>query len=284
MISSRCLSIILLAALSPLRAEQPGAKPGDNAALRYWSAFAQMQDSAVTAEGARELQAILDGTAPYSDVKYRDLVERNRHAVETLQRGTSLPECDWGLDYQLGSGAPVEYVRKALALGRLNVLYGFHQLITGDRMGGIRTLAAGVRFSHDVAAGGPLIAALAAKTLLVSHLRGIDFAAHMQPLSADERKLLWSELDKVGTEGVDWGSAIRLEFEVLQRSGFAAPAALQELYQKALRDASRLSQLKQAMASTSQPVAGRIPNPQRVVDQKRELNEKLQECRAMLRT
>jgi hypothetical protein len=110
-------------------------KLGENAALRYWSALAPMQDFAITDEQANELKLILDGTAPYDDLKYRDLVDKNRPAPETMIRGTALPSGDWGLDYQLGPDAPADYVRKRLELGRLNVLYAFHLLLAGDKDG-----------------------------------------------------------------------------------------------------------------------------------------------------
>src|SRR5580700_4470482 len=114
--------IVLVAASPVLSPAQQGSKRGDNAALRYWSAFAEMQDSAITDEQAKELNLILEGTAPYSDLKYRDLVEKNRSALETMIRGTALPACDWGVDYGQGHETPVDYVRRALELGRLNVL------------------------------------------------------------------------------------------------------------------------------------------------------------------
>jgi len=128
-----------------------------------WSAFAQMQDSAITDQEAKELNLILDGTAPYSDLKYKDLIEKNKLALETMARGTSILNCDWGVDYQLGPDAPVDYIRKSLALGRLNVLYSFHLLINHDSDGAVRTLVAGLRFSHDVANGGTLFAAASAR-------------------------------------------------------------------------------------------------------------------------
>jgi len=139
----------------------------DNAALRYWSAFSAVQDSAITDEQARELNAILDGTAPYDDTKYKDLLEKNTLALEIMARATSLANCDWGLDYG-AEDVPVEYARKALVLGRLNVLYAFHLFIAGNKDGGVRTFAAGLRFSHDVGNGGSLFATLIAKDLLVN--------------------------------------------------------------------------------------------------------------------
>src|SRR5881628_3190070 len=166
---------------------QMTTKLGDNAALRYWSAFAQMQDSALTDQQVKELRGILDGPIPYDDSKYKDLVERNKAALETMIRATAIPSCEWGVDYQLGPDAPVDYVRKALALGRLNVLYAFHLLIAGDKDGAVRTLATGLRFSHDVANGGTLFATLAAKSLLAAHVRAIAFALHVVGLSSAQR-------------------------------------------------------------------------------------------------
>lgn len=279
--------VLLLAAVvlsaSVLAAQQSAETRLDNAALRYWSAFAQMRDSAVRPDQAKELQAILEGTAPYDDLKYRELVERNRLAIETLQRGAVLSNCDWGLEYQLGSEAPIEHVRKALALGRLNVLYAMHQFQIGDRAGGIRTLSGGIRFSHAVASGGPLIAVLAGKTLLVSHLRLAAFAQIEKAQSPAEKALISGALGRIGADGVDWKAAIRREFEVLARSGFPAPAAVMEHYQRALQDAGQLPQLQKAIANTSKTVAGRVPNPQRLLEQKRELDEQLQIARFRLR-
>jgi hypothetical protein len=127
-------SIFVVVALSTGEATaQQNVRLGDNAALRYWSAFARMQDSAITDQLARELTAILDGTAAYDDSQYKDLLEKNRAALETMIRATALPNCDWGLDYRLGADLPVDYVRTSLSLGRLNVLYAFHLLLTGDK-------------------------------------------------------------------------------------------------------------------------------------------------------
>src|SRR5256885_11297175 len=165
-------SMILVVLLSGVSVSaQRNMSLADNAALRYWSAFSQVQDSAITEQQAKELNAVLDGTVPYDDSKYKDLLERNALALEIMARATSLANCDWGLDYGLGGDVPVDYARKALVLGRLNVLYAFHLFIAGNKDGGVRTLAAGLRFSHDVGNGGSLFATLMAKDLLVNHLR-----------------------------------------------------------------------------------------------------------------
>src|SRR5579862_6421648 len=107
-------SMILIALLSAGSAlAQRNASLKENAALRYWSAFSQVQDSGITDQQAKELNAILDGTAPYDDTKYKELLEKNRLALQIMSRGSSLPNCDWGLDYGLRDDLPVDYVRKA---------------------------------------------------------------------------------------------------------------------------------------------------------------------------
>jgi len=119
--------------------------------------------------------------------------------------------------------------------------------------------------------------------LMVAHLRAVDFAARMQRLSSEEKTLLSAQLDQVGPEGVDWYSTIQREFEVLERSGARVPTTLVELYGKTVQDAAQLPQLQQAIAGAPQSVASVIPRPQRVLEQKRELSDRLQQCRAMLR-
>src|ERR1700683_1837791 len=99
-------SMILIALLSVGSVlAQRNTSLAENAALRYWSAFSAVQDSAITDEQARELNAILDGTAPYDDSKYKDLLEKNRLALEIMARATSVSKCDWGVDYGAGDVA-----------------------------------------------------------------------------------------------------------------------------------------------------------------------------------
>ena len=169
-----------------------------NAALRYWSAFSEIQDVNITDQQAKELNAILDGSAPYDDSKYKELLQKNGLALEIMARATVLPSCDWGLDYELGPDLPGEYVRKALVLGRLNVLYAFHLLKNGNKDGAVRALAAGLRFSHDVGNGGSLFATLIAKDLLVNHLKALAGALRLEQLSATQRAQLQTAVTRLG--------------------------------------------------------------------------------------
>jgi hypothetical protein len=292
-------SVVLFAGLSAgVVSAQQRVNLGENAALRYWSAFAQMQDSDITGEQARELNLILEGTAPYSDLKYRGLVDKNKPALTTMIRGTALPNCDWGLDYQLGPETPIDFVRKALALGRLNVLYSLHLLQTGDHDGAVHALAAGLRFSHDTANGGTLFASLVAKHLLTDHLRVITFALQMGKLSKTQRAALRDAIDQLGPEGLDWRSNVKRELDLpsamdphasaaLARNGLDAPAQaalarITPLYVAILEKPSTLPELQQMIASAPRSLQEILPNPKRTIEEKQDLTDKLSQLRGLL--
>jgi hypothetical protein len=277
--------IALLLAGSALARRNAALK--ENAALRYWSAFSEVQDSGITDQQAKELNAILDGTAPYDDSKYKDLLEKNALALEIMARATSLPICDWGLDYGLGHDVPVDYARKALVLGRLNVLYAFHLLKTGNKDGAVRALVAGLRFSHDVGNGGSLFATLIAKDLLTSHLRAVAGALRLEQLSTSQRSQLQAAVARVG-EGLDWPMAAQRDLEAL-RGDYAGnsqtSAVLTRIissYVAALNDESKLPALDQAVQGAPQELANVIPNAKRVLEQKQDLNNTLLQTRGVL--
>jgi hypothetical protein len=244
-----------------------------------------MQDSAITDQDAKELNLILDGTAPYDDLKYKNLIEKNKLALETLARGTSILNCNWGVDYQLGPDTPVDYIRKSLAIGRLNVLYSFHLLINRDSDRAVRTLAAGLRFSHDVAKGGTLFAALSAKTLLVAHLRAVQFAVQLNGLSAAQRSMLQKAIAHLGPDGLDWQSAVKQELEIplgLDAKASAAMSQIVPIYLGALNNPSILPKLQEMRATGPQPLPDIIPNPRRVIEERQDLIDKLQQTRSKL--
>lgn len=259
----------------------------ENAALRYWSAFSEVQDSGITDQQAKELNAILDGTAPYDDSKYKDLLGKNTLALEIMARATSLLNCEWGLDYGLGHDVPVDYARKALVLGRLNVLYVFHLLKTGNKDGAVRALAAGLRFSHDVGNGGSLFATLIAKDLLTSHLRAVAGALRLEQLSASQRSHMQTAVAQVA-DGLAWSMAAKRDLETLRgdyagnSQASAALARIISAYVAALDDESKLSALDQAVKDAPRELANVIPNAKRVLQQKQDLNNALLQTLAVL--
>lgn len=276
----------VLLALGSAFAQRP-ASPGDNAALRYWAAFSQIQDSGMSDQDAKELNTALETMGPFDMSKYKELVQKNTLALQVMARGTSLPTCDWGLDYGLGDSVPVDYARKALVLGRLNILYVMNLYHSGDKDGAVRALAAGLRFSHDVANGGSLFATLVAKDLLVTHLIATADGLRMGTLSTSQRSELQNAVSALG-DGLDWASAARRDLEALRTHSAADPrtsAALDRIvgsYSAFLKDQSKLPTLTDAIGSAPPELANLIPNPKRVLEQKQDLADKLSQARALL--
>ena len=287
---SRVIPFLLLALLlsaTAVLAQSPALR-NDNAALRYWSAFSVMQDSAITADQAAELNAVLAGRAEYDDAKFSAVVEKNKLALQIMVRGSSLPECNWGLDYSFGPNEPVEYLRDAGALGRVNVLYALHLLNTGDKDAGVNSIIAGLRFSREVANGGTLIATLIADQLIREHLRAADFALHESNLSAAQRSQLRNAVAQLGPDGVDWRSAMDREFQVSLaqlRGNLQASAAVERIaaaYARALSDPSAVAALQAAIHSAP-PVASQVtPNFRKVAEAKRALAAQIAATRSLL--
>lgn len=287
------LTVILLAI--PAASQAPQAALGENSALRYWSAFAEMRDAALTTRQAKLLPQVLNGAAPYQDTMFKELVEKNQSALATMRRGTSLPNCNWGIDYALGPNAPVEYVRKALELGRLNVLYSYHLLATGKKDAAVHALAAGVQFSHDVASGGAIFAALVAMKLLEAHLRAMKYALLATTLAPTGKQVLAKAIERVGPDGIDWQSAVKQEFAVFRvplprnkgipKLNPQARAALERIERasvSALSNPSQGPEIEKMIASAPQPLPHLIPNLSRVVELKQELARELLQVKSML--
>lgn len=282
-LSSIALFVLLLA--SSASAQKNLA---DNAALRYWSAFSAIQDSGITDQEAKELNSVLETMGPLDPSKYKDLLEKNTLALEVMARGTLLPHCDWGLDYALGENVPVDYARKALVLGRLNVLYTIHLYHSGDKDAAIRALAAGLRFSHDVGSGGSLFATLVAKDLLATHLMAVNAGLRMGQLSPSQRLQLQNAVAELG-DGLDWSAAAKRDLESL-RGHYAADAAssatltrITSSYIAALDDPSKMPALDATVRSAPQQLANLIPAASRILEQKQDLNNRLLQTRSLLR-
>jgi len=269
-------AVILVAALYlGLAMGQSQTSRGENAAPWYRAAFAQMQDPSITPQQTKALSLILNGTISYDDSEFKQLVEKNHPALETLFRGASLSNCDWGLDYRRGENVPVDYVQKALALGRINVLYTLHMLIAGDKDSAVRALISGLRFSQNVANGGSIFAALSAKTLITEHIKAATL--HFAQLSSSQQTALQSAVKQLGANSVDWQSAVKRDLESLQPRFSRDPRCSESLnritssYIATLVDYSMLPHLQQTIAKAPKSVSDVIPNPKRLLEQKQEL-------------
>jgi hypothetical protein len=206
----------MIAAAMFLIATQVGAQtthPPEtkNAALRYWLAFADLQDP----PSDKDTQALLERTAigelAWDEAKLGTILDKNESAILQMQRATRLPECDWGLAYGDGWRASIAYAPKARVLARLNTLYGTRMAARGDTPKAVDSWLAGIRFSRHVAHGGSLIFALIAKATLLPDLKALMHAAQAGSLSAAQRKQIEAVVRALPEAAFDWSAAMRLE-------------------------------------------------------------------------
>jgi hypothetical protein len=183
-----------------------------NAALRYWMAFAQMQDVPTDKPTADLLAKTIAGGAAWDESKFGQLIHDNTEAIETMQRATRLPDCDWGLEYSRGSETPITFVRNsALAMGRLNTLYGIRQAAKGDAAKAADTWMEGMRFSRHLAQGQSLLATLIAATALKANLHALTQTVQTDRLDSAQKNRIASFLRMQPETGFDWGQAMWYE-------------------------------------------------------------------------
>jgi hypothetical protein len=203
--------VFILCVVGMISSSATAQKPSDNAALRYWMAFAQMNDSPISSEDATHMEAIVNGTAPWDEQKFGPLVEKNKEAIETMIRGTNLRYCEWGIEYDLGPDAPIAHLLKARVLARLNRLYAKHLASSGDYDGAIRATIAGLRFAQHMAENASFFGALMATAGLKPQLREVKELAWSGSLSPAQLAALRNATKTLSDGGVSWPSAARME-------------------------------------------------------------------------
>jgi hypothetical protein len=174
-------TLLLLTLVIPAAAQKSQSK---NAALRYWQAFALMQDVPTSEADARELDSIVKGELPWDEAKFGTLIDRNAEALATMRRATELPICDWGLDLDLGPAAPVAHIAKARALARLNALAGIRLASQGNQRQAVDTWLNGFRFAQHLSQDGTMVGVLVASA---------SFSAQMHAISRSVQDGTWDD-------------------------------------------------------------------------------------------
>jgi hypothetical protein len=182
-----------------------------NAALRYWLAFADLQDPPADPATAELLEKTAAGEVVWNEGKLGAILDQNETAVRGMQRATKLPDCDWGIEYDQGPSASIAYVPKARVLSRLNTLYGMRLAAKGDTQAAVDAWLSGIRFSRHVAMGGSLIFSLIAKMTLVSNLHALTQAVEGGRVTAADRKKIESAVRALPPTAFHWSAALRYE-------------------------------------------------------------------------
>ncbi len=209
---------ILIAAPAPARAQAKSVQPPEtrNAALRYWLAFADMQDPPADKPTQDLLEKTAAGDAPWDESKLGPILDQNETAILAMHRATKLPACDWGLEYSRGPRASIAYVPRSRVLARLNTLYGMRLMANGDSQSAVDTWLDGIHFSQQVAQGGTLIFQLIGKMAMLSNFRALTSAAESHQLNDQEKTQALAAVRALPAGGFDWAQALALEEATLE--------------------------------------------------------------------
>jgi hypothetical protein len=217
-LSKIVILIALIAVPANAQSQGPGKFPPEtrNAALRYWSAFADIQDPPADKATQDLLEKVAAGDAPWDETKLGAILDQNETAILAMHRATKLPECDWGLEYSRGPRTSIAYVPRSRVLARLNTLYGMRLVAKGDSQAAVDTWLDGIRFSQHVAHGGTLIFQLVGKMAMLSNFHALTNAAKSHQLSDAQRTQVLAAVQALPADGFDWAEALALEEATLE--------------------------------------------------------------------
>jgi len=209
----KLLFLSLVTVLNPQwnRAEVKSPMETQNAALRYWMAFAEMQDPPADKTIQDLLEKTAIGQAAWDEAKLGPILDSNRDALQTMQRATKLPDCDWGLEYRRGPRAPIAYLARARVMARLNTLQAMREMAAGDSQAAVERVLAGVRFSTHLAHGSTLISLLTAKSALLPGLRMLTLEGNKGRLTDAQMKQAFATFKALPEDGFDWSTAWAME-------------------------------------------------------------------------
>lgn len=222
-----------------------------NAALRYWMAFADLQDPPSDKETQELLEKTASGEAAWDEAKLGPILDKNADAIEEMQRATKLPDCDWGLEYNRGARASIAHLTRARVLARLNILYGIRAMARGHTQEAVDAWLDGVRFSQDLSKGGPLIFKLVADAALTDNFHAVEISAGR--LQSAQKAKVTKVVRALPPDVFDWREALGLEESSL------------ELVIEELRQASNPAAVYQDLYGQPMPANFALPSESEVV-------------------
>jgi hypothetical protein len=153
----------------------------NNAALRYWQAFAHTPE--LNEERQKSLAAALAPDGKLSD-EHVKLLEESRDALLYLRRGAALKECDWGLHYEDGPYLLLPQLVRSRNLGRLAALRTRHRIEQVDGKGAVEDTLDALTLARHAGADGTMVSYLVqlaieqvAMESLAAGMAGLDPAA-----------------------------------------------------------------------------------------------------------
>jgi hypothetical protein len=205
MLRALCLTMILLALpFGCTRADDP-PNLGENAALKYWQAFATLPrftDAEQKKIGAECLTMPLDARA-------RKFVTRSAYSLQMLHSGAALPRCDWGIGWkEQGIEVRLPHNGGARALANLACLRARLRFKDGHTASAIDDIVAALTLGRHVSLNGVYVMLLAGYA--IEHWASEALALWLPKLDAKAIKALTKRLDTLPQSAT---AATALKFE-----------------------------------------------------------------------
>lgn len=158
MLRAACLAALLVA--QPLLAQPADSaragERGENAALKYWQAFATMPKLSEAEQN--QLADYAEYPVNPQDAHIREAVNHAEYALGMMYRGAAIKHCDWGISFQ-EDGVYVELPQGSAArlLTSLARLRGRMRLEAGQTKEGIDDFVAAMTLARHVSQDGSFI-------------------------------------------------------------------------------------------------------------------------------
>lgn len=186
----------------------------DNAALRYWRVFSWFDRNYDEAVGEIDWSHIGDPgfTAPPEAVKR---LLGNGGLVSMTVFAASLPDCDFGVDYDLGPEALLPHLGSMRRLAQVMPLDARLKLDAGETDAAVQSLVAALRMARHVLSDKVAISSLVSISMVAQVEPVIAFTAS-KGLSKSQRESLFAAIDAFDADDpFAMGAAIRSEGEFM---------------------------------------------------------------------
>jgi len=203
----RALPLAMTFVLLPLgySVADPPLRLGDNAALKYWQAFAQLPKLTEDQEHKLNEECL---TMPL-DIRARETVTKADYALRMMHRAAALPHCDWGLGYEDGIELLLPHAQAARTLSTLACLRARIRFEDGHNADAIEDIVDAMTLGRHISMDGSLITVLI--NYAIEYRTGETLALYLPKLNAEVIKGLKTRLDALPPFGTPAAGLVPFE-------------------------------------------------------------------------
>jgi hypothetical protein len=194
---------VLVLPLEPASAGAP-SEPCENAALKYWQAFASLP----RLTGAEEKKLNEECVTMPLDARAREIVTKADYALKMMRGGAALSRCEWDIGFEEGISTRLPHAEGARALASLACLRARIRFEEAREAEALDDIVAALTLGRHVSRDGYLVSILV--RYAIEERMGQSLAIHLPDLNAMILKDLRTRLDAL-PHGGSTAAAVRDE-------------------------------------------------------------------------